>query len=587
MKTYFRVIKDCIKLAPVSALLMLIFYCLGFVELASPIITSRLIGGAQDFLNGGSADIIWNNLVIMCIVLLISAISLMAAAFMDLILKQKLSRGFEQKLFKKMCSIPQILLENSKYFEKYTLASNAVEINNDMNSMSGIIYVSLSFLDSIVTVVVNIVILVSFSPKLLLFAVLSTPLSMAISVFSENMQKKLRRAQAQKTRETEYFWGLFCKKESVKEMRVLGASSFFRTKWFNKRDEMLNEEMTVHARLLKIRHGGEVVKNLFYGLNIALAIALVIRGEISIGEFTACIGVFASLQGTLVAFMYNIEYFFERVHMSEDYYAFMDLEERGDGTKEFGVFNDKIELKNVSFRYPNMTDYALKNINLEINKGERIVIVGENGSGKTTLSKLITACYPPEKGSIMIDKINTADLKKSSYLNNFSVVSQNFIKYNMTLRENIAISDTAHIEDTERVNNVIALSGLKDTAEIIGGTEVQLGREFGGFELSGGQWQKTAIARGLFRNAPIILLDEPTAALDPLVEYEILNDFVNITRDKTSVIISHRIGICTAADRIIVMKDGTVAEQGTHSNLLKKNGEYTRMWNAQAQWFSN
>ncbi|MGN0182010.1 MAG: ABC transporter ATP-binding protein [Candidatus Ornithomonoglobus sp.] len=234
---------------------------------------------------------------------------------------------------------------------------------------------------------------------------------------------------------------------------------------------------------------------------------------------------------------------------------------------------------------PNYHKPAIDNINLTIKKGEHIVVVGENGSGKTTLSKLITACYEPEWGYITIDGQNISDLRKKSYLEQFSIVCQNFVRYNMTLRENIAMSDTKAMQDDERLKAAARCAGVDDTVEIIGGYDTQLGREFGGVELSGGQWQKLAIARGLFRDAPIIILDEPTAALDPLVEYEILTDFTEMTKDRTSIIISHRIGICAKADRIIVMKDGQIAEEGAHKELIEKGGEYSRMWSAQADWY--
>ena len=256
-----------------------------------------------------------------------------------------------------------------------------------------------------------------------------------------------------------------------------------------------------------------------------------------------------------------------------------------DGTADFGGFNDKIILSGVSFSYPNTEKAALDNINLTIKKGEHIVIVGENGSGKTTLSKLITACYEPDSGNILIDGQKISDLKKKSYLKNFSVVSQNFVQYNMTLRENIAMSETDAMNDDERIKAAVKAAGVDDIADIMGGYDVQLGREFGGVELSGGQWQKLAIARGMFHDAPVIILDEPTAALDPFIEYEILTDFSEMAKDRTSIIISHRIGICSKADRIIVMKDGQIVEDGTHKELLDKGGEYCRMWSAQSDWY--
>ncbi|MCH5212415.1 MAG: ABC transporter ATP-binding protein [Oscillospiraceae bacterium] len=589
IKIYKRAIKDCITADRGCCAMIGILIILGYIGAITPVIMARLIEAGESFIkHGASASAVWHQLIILLGVYAVSGMTYILATPLDKLLIQKGSWKFQERLFKKMCSIPQILLEDSKYFDSYKRAAEAVKnsgYENGVNSLLGILRVSTTFLDSIIMTVISIIILVSFSPYLLIFAVLSTPLSMLISIFSEKAMRKLRRAQTHKKRETEYVWGLFCQKASVKEMRVFGASGFFRRKWLKKRDEMINEELSVRAKILRFRNGADIIKNIFYGMNVALAVVLMIRGHLSIGQFTACLGVFGTLQINLVVFVDQLEYFSESLHIAEEYYDFIDLPDKLDGTADFGGFNDKITLSGVSFSYPNTEKAALDNINLTIKKGEHIVIVGENGSGKTTLSKLITACYEPDSGNITIDGQKISDLKKNSYLKNFSVVSQNFVQYNMTLRENIAMSETGAMYDDERIKAAVKAAGVDDIADIMGGYDVQLGREFGGVELSGGQWQKLAIARGMFRDAPVIILDEPTAALDPFIEYEILTDFSEMAKDRTSIIISHRIGICSKADRIIVMKDGQIVEDGTHKELLDKGGEYCRMWSAQSDWY--
>ncbi|MGM9937217.1 MAG: ABC transporter ATP-binding protein, partial [Candidatus Ornithomonoglobus sp.] len=509
-KIYRRAVSDFAKVSPGLAAIFVLLFVLGYIGTVQPVIMARLIEAAQSFIyDCASASAVWNLLLLLCAVYAVPGMVYILGNPIDKILIQKGARQFQLRLFKKMNSIPQLLLEDSKHFDRYKRAEEAAKNAGDDGLCSLMRLTSLSFhmFDSVVMTAVSIIILISFSPYLLIFAVLSTPLSMLISVLSERALKRLRRAQTQKTRETEYLWGLFCKKESVKEMRVFGVSGFMRAKWLKKRDEMMREEISVQSKVLMQRNVGNIVKNLFYGINIALAVMLMIRGKLSIGEFTACLGVFASLQNSLVVFMYDIENFFEALHMAEEYYEFMDLPDKRDGTAECGGFSDNITLSDVSFGYPNTDKRALDDINLTIKKGEHIVVVGENGSGKTTLSKLITVCYESERGYITIDGQNISDLRKKSYLKQFSVVCQNFVRYNMTLRENIAMSDTQAMQDDERLKAAARCAGVDDTAEIIGGYDTQLGREFGGAELSGGQWQKLAIARGLFRDAPIIILD--------------------------------------------------------------------------------
>lgn len=162
---------------------------------------------------------------------------------------------------------------------------------------------------------------------------------------------------------------------------------------------------------------------------------------------------------------------------------------------------------------------------------------------------------------------------------------QDFVHYHFSLRENICISDFTRREDEERIRGVVQAVGIQELVQGLGGLDAQLGREFGGSELSGGEWQKVAIARGLFRDSGLILLDEPTSALDPLVEYEILTGFLKLIQGKTSVIISHRVGICRHADKVVVMKAGKVVECGGHEELVRAGGEYARIWGEQAKWY--
>ena len=191
----------------------------------------------------------------------------------------------------------------------------------------------------------------------------------------------------------------------------------------------------------------------------------------------------------------------------------------------------------------------------------------------------------PARGGVYHDGRDIARIRKNELYRDVSLVPQNFVHYNFSLRENICISDFTCREDEERIRGVVQAVGIQELVQGLGGLDAQLGREFGGSELSGGEWQKVAIARGLWKDSDFIILDEPTSALDPLVEYDILSNFAEMIRDKTSVIISHRVGICRDADKIIVMKEGRAVECGSHEELLQKGGEYRRIWQEQAKWY--
>lgn len=254
-----------------------------------------------------------------------------------------------------------------------------------------------------------------------------------------------------------------------------------------------------------------------------------------------------------------------------------------------------IVLENVSFRYPGAEADSLSGISLEIRPGETIAIVGENGAGKTTLVRLMIGLYLPATGSVRIGGVDTRDVSAASVYRGISAVFQRYQKYQMTLGENIQISDLqapAGLETTfteicaERRESAAVKAGLDvDEKCFPRGYETMLSREFDGVELSGGQWQRVAIARGFYRAHGLIVLDEPTAAIDPLEETKIYRQFMEMARNKTAVIVTHRLGSARIADRIVVLDKGKITGIGTHDELMQASGKYAQMFSAQAKWY--
>ena len=267
-----------------------------------------------------------------------------------------------------------------------------------------------------------------------------------------------------------------------------------------------------------------------------------------------------------------------------DYYEFIDIKEDISGNEKFESDFDQINVKNIYFSYPNTKHLTISNTSFDIKNGESVAIVGNNGSGKTTLVKLLTGLYKAQKGEILYGKQNIKSLEPKSFYQNVSIVSQDFIKYEMSLRENIGISDWKNLDDTFRMQKILKKMDLSELMEDCS-LNILLGNEFEGRELSIGQWQKLAIARGIFKESSIIVLDEPTAALDPVMETNILKLFLQISNKKTAIIVSHRIGICREVDKIIVMKNGKLVEIGTHNELLQKKGEYYQLYKMQQKWY--
>ena len=246
----------------------------------------------------------------------------------------------------------------------------------------------------------------------------------------------------------------------------------------------------------------------------------------------------------------------------------------------------KIEFRNVSFKYPNSNDYVLKNINLEINVGKKIALVGMNGSGKTTLIKLLCRLYDPTEGEILLNGINIKEYNYLDYLMYFSVVFQDYKLLSLKLGDNVSSGTKYNKED---VISCVSKAGFKDSLDKMKeGIDTYLFKDINedGVKVSGGEAQKIAIARALYKDSPFIILDEPTASLDPISEAEIYSRFNQLTGEKTSFYISHRLTSCIFCDEVVVLDKGEIVEHDTHKNLLlNKNGKYYELWNAQAQYY--
>ncbi|MBR4336285.1 MAG: ABC transporter ATP-binding protein, partial [Clostridia bacterium] len=253
-----------------------------------------------------------------------------------------------------------------------------------------------------------------------------------------------------------------------------------------------------------------------------------------------------------------------------------------------GGDNDyEIEFQNVSFRYPGSDSYALKNVSIKYKIGEKLAIVGMNGSGKTTFIKLLCRLYDPTEGVILLNGINIQKYNSLEYLSILSVVFQDYKLFSFSLAANVAASseydETAVVESLEKAGFGERLKTMPN------GIETVLYKDFeqSGTEISGGEGQKIAIARAIYKNAPFVILDEPTAALDPIAEYEVYSKFNEIVGDRTAIYISHRLSSCRFCDRIAVFDDGQIVQLGTHETLVAdETGKYYQLWSAQAQYYT-
>jgi len=467
----------------------------------------------------------------------------------------------------------------------------------------------------------TVIVVGRYSPILVFTGLIEIFPDIFTKLYFEKRLADFRRSYRTVSRRCDYFLKLFTGKESVKEMRVMGFDRYLEEKWVGENLRKVRELKGVNLDICRQQVLGIAVINACYAFNIGLSFYLMVQGRISVGAFAACLSAFSILHNNLGGVVGCAANVAQKYYVVEEYYDYFTIPVEKNGSEPYRPFREKIVAEDVYFRYSGSDRDALSGLCCEIRKGEHVVIVGENGSGKTTFSKLLSGVYLPSGGRISYDGQGTEDMERRSLYDHISVVLQDFVRYHFTLRENISLGSakTAAAADTEEGMGItgtsdaeegIGAAGTADTAETAvpikyfetmeellcqvagteflqktGGLDAQMGREFGGVELSGGEWQKIAIARGLWKDSDIIILDEPASALDPLVEYDILTKFVEMIQGRTSVIISHRVGICRNADKIIVMKNGRVAECGRHEELLRAGGEYAHIWQEQAKWY--
>ena len=579
-----KVYRHTLKAVPFSGVSGILNYLVqGLFPAFTSLVLARLFDAAYSLTQGIdtlTVVILYGSLFVgayaaVYILQFISSITINAGIY------ERCTSYYNMKISEKTATLPLISFEDVNVLNLQNRAKDCA----GREILSQIYMSSTVFITSGISVISTISVLAAYNIWFVPISIFSVLPYFIARILRGKEFYSLKKTQAKKTRRLDYLWGLFHNKQAIKEMRVMGFDEYLAQKWVETRDEVNEELWQQNIKDGKSMLFCDTLKIIGYGLSTLLALILVVNGHISIGVFGACMAAFKSMQESTKSFLIDLGNMPEKMAFANDYFEFLDLPEDPNGMMSIDGIKNGVFLSNVSFAYPNSNDYALKNISLTIHKGEKIVVLGVNGSGKTTLSKIILDIYPPSQGEVRYDNILASDIDKNSLYTYISVIPQNFVSYSLTLRENIAISDPGHLQDDTLIKQSLELSGLESLLNEVGSLDEQLGREFGGKELSGGQWQKIAIARGLFKTSELIILDEPTSALDPLLETEILQQFIEIAKDKTAIIISHRVGLCKLADRIIVMKDGQICEMGTHYDLIEKDGEYRRLYAAQEQWY--
>jgi len=320
----------------------------------------------------------------------------------------------------------------------------------------------------------------------------------------------------------------------------------------------------------------------------ALLFMLYVNGEVNIGlMISLTLSVFTSLFGNLNSFTQILRNSGKYANTFSFYDQYFALTEDDYGDADAFPDNFSIEFKDVYFTYPGTEKQILKGMSFNIRHGEKVSIVGANGEGKSTMVKLLLGLFQPDSGEILIGGKPLSDYSQSVKKRLFGPVFQDFIKYSITLRENIGVGEVEKMNDKQILSAAMVKAKVDLFAnDLTDGAQTLLGRDFeGGVDISGGQWQRVAMARAFMGDKPILILDEPTSQLDPMAESQIYSEFAEISSGKSSLFITHRLGSTMITDRIYVIADGRVVQNGTHAELVEKGGLYADMWGAQKQWY--
>jgi ATP-binding cassette subfamily B protein len=430
-----------------------------------------------------------------------------------------------------------------------------------------------------------------FSPWLILILVLSIIPGFFGEFYFNSQSYALSYQWTPQRRELDYIRYIGASNVNAKEVKLFSLSGFL-----TERFRELSTAYYLQNRKLAIRRAvwGALLAAIgtagYYGAYAFIGIET-IKGAITIGSLTFLAGSFRQLKASLEGILNRFTTISQGTLYLRDFFEFFDLQPEVVSPLKPLPFPSNIqkgfEFENVSFKYPGAERWVFQNLNFTLKAGEKLAIVGENGAGKTTLVKLLTRLYDPTEGRILLEGRDLREYELGELQHHIGVIFQDYIRLMMTAQSNIAVGDIDELNNLDRIataaDRSLASALIKRFPD---GLQQVLGRHFnGGVELSGGEWQKIALARAYMRDSELLILDEPTASLDARAEYEVFQRFAELTKGKMALLISHRFSTVRMADRIIVIENGQLIESGSHENLMEKKGRYAELFQLQARGY--
>jgi len=548
----------------------------------------KLIIDQVVFLSRGSIDEhyhLWQLVAIEFLLAILSDALSRATTLVDSLLGDLFSNHTSIQIMEHAATLDLDQFEDSEFYDKLERARQQTIGRTVLLSQI------LSQVQDIITMAFLAAGLIVFNPWLIVLLFIAVLPAFAGESYFNDKNYSLTRRQTPERRELDYMRFLGASDETAKEVKIFNLSGFLTDRFRFLSDKFYKDNKRIAVKRSVWGTLFAVLGSLGYYGAYVFIIFKTITGKLSIGDLTFLAGSFRQLRSLLEGILPRFTAVSQGAIYLKDFFDFFNITSKIKPPVNPLPFPNPIKegftFENVGFRYANSERWANRHLSFTFHAGEKLALVGENGAGKTTLVKLLARLYEPTEGRILLDGHDLREYNLEELRAQVGVIFQDYIRYQMNVSQNIAVGNIGEKEN----ENLIINSAKQSLADVLvqrlpGKYEQALGKRFNnGVELSGGEWQKIALARAYMKNAQLLILDEPTAALDARAEYEVFQRFSELTKGKTAVLISHRFSTVRMADRILVLEKGELLEEGRHEELLLKNGRYAELFNLQAKGY--
>lgn len=577
VKLYFKSVFDAFRITfkanwfyPFSQILMLV------IQNTLPFISLYMFNRLMNLLSADSIDPREAIITAVIYIVFMGAQMLIStfANTLNGILDEKMSLKFQEMYIKKQMDLPLSFSDSPHGRDVIQSAQN------EMGDLYALFSIFVEFVTDVYAFVVAARILVSFNA---LFAVIFLILILPSCVANYRrclVAEKFDRKNLANNRFHSYYRRILTQQETAKDVRLYDLTGPLKKRYFDYHNRYLQEKRELNAATTRVDTFYNVLQSLGLAFFFVVLVCAKYDGSITVGDLVMYFGIALTYVSKAKGVAVGLDNTVLFVIWLKPVYEYLGVEgyESRAGGKELTSF-ESLEFRDVFFKYPSADDYVLKGVSFKIEKNQRVSIVGINGAGKTTIVKIMVGLYEIDSGEILINGIPLHDYSNQSVKRLFSVMLQDFPIYSLTLRENVALSDIDHVND-ERILASLKKAGVDDNMCEL---DRYMTRAFDdhGMELSKGQWQRITVAKTYFKNAPVVILDEPSSALDAEAEERIFRTFSELSEDKTSIMITHHISGVRDSDKILVLDEGVIKECGNHASLMEHDGLYRKMFELQ------